>query len=438
MPKGHRATSTGLVRTHSRSSSSSKLGANLQFTQKDPVADKSKKGHEPNHQAHIKTVGRVNSGQRVHSKEQVQHFTAKRGPVPYNQKPNGTKSKPGFTIASPNDDDEDEWISSESGAATPSHHDSDSDDDSDDNATLDRKIVVGRPAHPSAQADLPPLPRVDTARPSDFVSVATRQERHGTLTPFLPSIDTNMTDRHADISHFQKQNPHRPDSHTNSPIPPSPARRSPHPSHKHHSTRPSSAHSSTRSEQPLRPHPLIRGHSYGQAQPLKPAPLTPLTVIPDSATSTSHHMDSSDLTVSTSPVSTASVSPTFLNPASSSQRRRTSVSSARSVATLPSHSNIREPSNWSVSDRKRTLSTISHSSSSAALSSLVHLPTVTRPPSPQAVSFFPPVNPHTNIEGIHPLLPGPYLNNHLTVLARRNPIKGSFDRVIRARQVRAG
>lgn len=46
MPKGHRAASTTLVRTHSRSSSSSKLGATLQFTQKDPVVDKSKKGHE--------------------------------------------------------------------------------------------------------------------------------------------------------------------------------------------------------------------------------------------------------------------------------------------------------------------------------------------------------------------------------------------------------
>jgi hypothetical protein len=38
------------------------------------------------------------------------------------------------------------------------------------------------------------------------------------------------------------------------------------------------------------------------------------------------------------------------------------------------------------------------------------------------------------VEMIHPLLPGPYLNNHLTVLARRNPIKESFDRVIQARQ----
>lgn len=361
----------------------------------------------------------------------------KRGAVPYNQRPNGTKSKPGFTIASHNDDDEDEWVSSESGAATPSHHDSDSDDESDDNASLEalsRQLAVGRSVHPSAQADPDPLPRVDTARPSDYVSAATRHERPGTHTPTLPSIKTNMTDTPAHFSHFQTHSPHLSDSYTNSALLASPARRSPYPSQKHHSARPPSTHSAGRSEPPLRPHPLIRGHSYGQAQPLKPAPLAPLTVIP---TSTSLRMDPSDQIVSTSPSSTEPISPTLLNPASSSQRRRTSMSSARSVATLPSHSNIREPANWSASERKRTFSTISHSSSSAALSSLVHLPTVTRPPSPQAVSFFPPVNPHANVEGIHPLLPGPYLNNHLTVLARRNPIKESFDRVIRARQVRA-
>lgn len=57
----------------------------------------------------------------------------------------------------------------------------------------------------------------------------------------------------------------------------------------------------------------------------------------------------------------------------------------------------------------------------------------TRPASPQAIAFFPPVNPHANIEAIHPLLPGPYLHNHLTVLARRTPIRESFDRVMRAK-----
>jgi len=360
----------------------------------------------------------------------------KRGVVLYNQKSNGTKSKPGFTIASPNDEDEDEWVSSESGAATPSHRESDLDDGSDDNPSLEglsRQVAVGRSVHPSAQVEPPSLSRVDTARPSDYGSAATRHERHVTHTPVPPPIIMDMANTPARFLHFQMQESHHSDSYPNSARPASPARRSPHPSHK---LRPPSTHSVGRGEQPLRPHPLIRGHSYGQAQPLKPAPLAPLTVITDSGTSPALRTEPSDQTVSTSPASTASASPTLLNRASLSQRRP-SVSSARSVATLPSHSNIREPANWTIGDRKRTLSTISHSSSSAALSSLVRLPTVTRPPSPQAVSFFPPVNPHANVDGIHPLLPGPYLNNHLTVLVRRNPINESFDRVTRARQVRA-
>jgi hypothetical protein len=373
----------------------------------------------------------VNSGQRVQSKEQIQPFqTVKRGPVVYHQKSNGGKPKSGFTIASTNDEDEDEWVSSESGAATPSRHDSDT-DESDDDACLDdlnRQLGIGRSGHPSAQVDQPFLPRVDTARPSDYIHTTSRHERHGGHPPTLSLSNTHTAGTSVHVSHLQMQNSHHPDFHT--PLT-SPARRSPHPSHIHHSTRPLSTHSVARSEQPLRPHPLIRGNSYGLAQPLKPTPLAPLTVIPDSGTPSTRLTDSSDQTISISPESGTSVSPTMLNAALSSHRR-TSVSSARSVATLPSHS--REPAHWSLGDRKRTLSTISRSSSSAALSSLTHLPAVTRPPSPQQVAFFPPINPHANVEMIHPLLPGPYLNNHLTVLARRNPIKESFDRVIQARQ----
>ena len=40
------------------------------------------------------------------------------------------------------------------------------------------------------------------------------------------------------------------------------------------------------------------------------------------------------------------------------------------------------------------------------------------------------------MEAIHPLLPPPYLSAHLTVLAYRNPIAESYDRVIRAKQRR--
>ncbi|KAJ7188502.1 hypothetical protein C8R46DRAFT_1054897 [Mycena filopes] len=50
------------------------------------------------------------------------------------------------------------------------------------------------------------------------------------------------------------------------------------------------------------------------------------------------------------------------------------------------------------------------------------------------IAFFPPANPHLRVDDIHPLLPPPYVPNHLTVLARRTPIGEAFDRVVRARQ----
>lgn len=86
--------------------------------------------------------------------------------------------------------------------------------------------------------------------------------------------------------------------------------------------------------------------------------------------------------------------------------------------------------------RPRTLST----ASSLALSSLAHFPSATSPPSPapltpsssshsHLISFFPPTNPHANIELIHPLLPHPYLGNHLTVLAKRVPMRDALERV---------
>lgn len=109
--------------------------------------------------------------------------------------------------------------------------------------------------------------------------------------------------------------------------------------------------------------------------------------------------------------------------------------------------------------RPRTTSTLS-SPSSTAISSLAHIPT--RPPSPYApfpshlphlpystyaaysayasatptptntstlVSFFPPSNPLLSLESIHPLLPSPFLGNHLTLLTKRAPLRESLDRV---------
>ncbi|KAG5650268.1 hypothetical protein H0H81_012780 [Sphagnurus paluster] len=464
MPKVHRGGVTGPLRPHSRTSSSSKLAANLQFTQKDQpppkAVDKSKKngaGHD-NAQAYAKNVTRVASGQRVQSKEHVHAFLPKQRLPQQNHKNTTARGKAGFTISSPSeDDDEDEWVSSESGAATPSGDHSGSETESDDNEVIRR--LTGQPPTPTARpmnearSATPVLPRVETARPSDFKPPVTsppphlqpapqqyhrHESRPEIRTPTLPPIKTNPPPH---LQEPQPENNRSFDTDTinehQTPEVPSPGQpNSRHSNRRQPSTRPPSSHS-IRGDYALRPHPLIRGHSYGQVYPAKPAPLEPLTVIQDASTSASPPDTLFDgYQISTSPSSSIKTDTTSPGGLSRASQRRTSVSSARSVATLPVHAGLRDSVNWALSDRKRTLSTISHSSSSAALSSLVHLPTTTRPPSPQAIAFFPPVNPHANIEGIHPLLPGPYLNNHLTVLARRTPIKEAFDRVIRAKQVR--
>ncbi|KAG6862333.1 hypothetical protein C0995_016031 [Termitomyces sp. Mi166 len=469
MPKAHRGGSTGLLRSHSRASSSSKLGANLQFTQKEQhqpkSADKPKKNGVPhdNHQGYNKGVARAASAQRAHSREQIPQVVLKqRSSHPSNAKP---QNKAGFTIASPGeeeDDDEGEWESSESGAATPNHHHSNSESESDDEEAI-RRLTGDRQPPPQrttngARIESVSLSRIETARQSDFRAVATNrpplrpestqqpspQERHESRaevrTPTLPPLKTILPPQiHEPPVQNRRPNDSEVDTVRSPPETPSPGKPSPRiPSRRSASTRPSSSHS-IRTEHSLRPHPLIRGHSYGQPSTPKPVPLEPLTVIQDVPTSaSSSHTFFQGGELSSSPPSSlkpSSISSGVSEQGSSSQRRQ-SVSSARSVSTLPAHPGFRDPVNWSLSDRKRTLSTVSQASSSAALSSLVHLPTITRPPSPQAIAFFPPVNPHANLEGIHPLLPGPYLNNHLTILARRTPIKEAFDRVIRAKQAR--
>ncbi|KAG6866633.1 hypothetical protein C0991_000743 [Blastosporella zonata] len=452
MPKAHRGT-TGLHRSQSRNSSSTKLGANLQFTQKEqhppkPLDKPKKNGTHDNHQGHARGVARVSSAQHVHSREHIQPFVSKqRAPLPQNTKAQG---QTGFTIANANeeDDEEGEWESSESGAATPNQNHSDSGSESDDipDEEAIRQVTRARLAPPprtnGLHAETVSIPRVKTARPSDFRGEggnappeppqALHESRPDVRTPTLPPINTTpprMPQPHPQNQRSFDSEGGNSRSPQQTPSPGHPSRR------RHASTRPPSSHS-IRSDHPLRPHPLIRGHSYGQVLPSKPAPLEPLAVIPDHDAISSSASDTifQGGELSTSPSSSIKTSPG--GDRSSASHRRQSVSSTRSVATLPVHSGLRESVNWSLGDRKRTQSTVSHMGSSAALSSLVHLPAVTRPPSPQAVSFFPPHNPHANIEGIHPLLPGPYLNNHLTVLSRRTPIKEAFDRVIRAKQVR--
>ncbi|KAF8904378.1 hypothetical protein CPB84DRAFT_1772883 [Gymnopilus junonius] len=446
MPKPSQRAANGQLRPHSRSSSATKLGANLQFTQKDAQpqkhTDKSKKAVYQ-HEAHPNKLpfARVNSAQHVHSREHVA-LTNKRQVAPqYPQQANKVPNGKAFRIASPSEegDDDDEWVSSESGAATPNHRNSDSSDTASEADGPDRAILnVQIPPQPR-QAQTQPHPaksdailtRVPTARPTDFEALQ-RLDHTTTAQPNPPKLA-------------------QPHPATAPPMPPSEphVRQAPNPNN-HRRSRPPSTHSSqSKSELALRPHPLIRGISHGQIGIVpKQQPLAPLTVLPSAAlpqisttppdsefegASKHHHLSSSPTSLKTSSGSPLS---TDLPHSSFPHDRRTSFSSTGSVNTVPVHSTIiREMPR--THDRTRTLSTMSTSSSSAALSSLTHLPTVTRPPSPQPIAFFPPVNPHANVEGIHPLLPVPYLHNHLTVLSRRTPMRESFDRVIRAKNAAA-
>ncbi|EGO25556.1 hypothetical protein SERLADRAFT_437284 [Serpula lacrymans var. lacrymans S7.9] len=219
----------------------------------------------------------------------------------------------------------------------------------------------------------------------------------------------------------------------------------PHPlanGHGHARTRPPSTHSLSRggdSAVPLRPHPLIRGQSFG------PTPLAPLTItsgVSTSPTRSIHAGGGGVVGLSTSPSSIS----TALDDRRAGQvhqapGRRTSVSSTRSVSTLPSQSSTAHYPSYphahshlqGSKDRTRTLSTIS-SSSMAALSSLAQLPS-TRPSTPQYVSRFP-AQGGANLEVVHPLLPSPYLSAHVSILTYRSPLKESFGRVFAAKPQR--
>ncbi|KAF9047328.1 hypothetical protein BJ165DRAFT_1403063 [Panaeolus papilionaceus] len=611
--KGSRA-NTGGLRPHSRSSSSTRIGGgpntNLQFTQKDILntattalapkhADKGK-GRGPEGHKVPPQFARVNSSQRIHSKEQValakKQFQQSQLQNQYQQqqqRQTNPKGKAGFGFASQSskddeDEDEEEWVSSESGMNTPNNHHSDSEETASDSEVphpdilkqLDAKqikklqqqqqyqqqlrIEQARLAHQReqelqqqmnvqhlqnqprrphpVQTDFhpqvhPPLERTDTARQTDFdhtfvergnrVPTPVQMQREMLPPPPIPQYPNQQPqltqaqfyqlqqqqlryqqemakmqylrqqqqmaqdaqlrmERELQAQERQQQLQPRIETAQHQERPPSPpspqtatttsSRQSPRPKR---TSRPPSTHSIiSNRDSILRPHPLIRGQSYGNINPIQPpkqAPLEPLTVIPNAATplssspgasgSNQTQPSSSPGSMRASPSSPASIdvpSPHFITDSA----RRTSFSSLRSVNTIPVHPTIiREGSGNGSSaysaissltnggkpyDRARTISTLSNLSSSsvsAAFSSLVHLPHssasstliggATRPPSPQTVAYFPPTNPHANIEGIHPLLPGPYLSNHLTVLAKRAPIRESFERVMKAKNMKA-
>lgn len=363
-----------------------------------------------------------------------EHLQAHRYAPPPTQRQQGGKTKAGFTLASPLADDDDEWVSSESGVATPNSIGSDSGQTPVDQ----RKSVptgppvdefIPRPDTPRAQSQsLSRVPTIRAPEASAKISVsAARGPQASQLVAAPPSSHTEPAPQ-TQLPFTEPRVMETRSANT------SPIHRTHHPSHKRLSmTRPPSMHSTTsRSEAPLRPHPLIRGQSFGQGVPMtsKVVPLAPLTVTSEASPVSSPGRDQSDK-LSTSPSSVRTTC------AQSSPNRRTSVSSVRSVATLPNQQQVQSHLFGRTHDRHRTLSSISSNSSSSvqALSSLAYLPT-TRPSTPQYTAKFPPASISVGLEAVHPLLPPPYLSAHMSFLTHRSPLKESYDRVIAARELR--
>ena len=264
-------------------------------------------------------------------------------------------------------------------------------------------------------ADTVELPRVETAR-ADLSSLASSQIAHSTQTLPPPVNEPPEADIYRQIRSEA----------------PSPTRRRYLP--KRNPLLRNSSHGEYNVDMP--PHPLIRGQSFQLS--LKPKPLAPLQVNPEAI----------QAQITTSPTSTrggySSTSPTSMFHSMTLQTptsvdpdnrpsRKSSISSLHSVATLPVPSPSRFVGMRSKADRTRTLSTISNSSSSAALTSLNALPTMSRPGTPPLVVHFPIENRRDASDGIHQLLPPPIRSAHLMFVARNNSLKESFERVTRAR-----
>lgn len=363
----------------------------------------------------------MNSSARIASREQLPAQPQRHAPPSIQQQANGNP-KAGFTLNQSPDEDDD-WVSSESGAVTPSGLTLDSGRSptlvelhkSSPPATPFEE-PIHRPETPTAQ--LSSISRVPTVRPPSAHVLAAR--------PSLAPPSRHQLEP-SDLS----QHPHEPRNLETRSEHTSPIHRS-QPHKRQSVTRPPSTHSTaSRNDAPLRPHPLIRGQSYGHTAPVTPrtVALAPLTITSDTAPaqlSTSPPQGAEDK-ISTSP---SSVKTTH----APSSNRRTSISSTRSVATLPVQAHI-QPHFKAVHDRTRTLSSISsHSSSSVqALSSLAQLPTA-RPSTPQYTSHFPAASLYANLEAVHPLLPPPYLSAHMSILAHRSPLRESYDRVTVAKE----
>ncbi|THH07831.1 hypothetical protein EW145_g3118 [Phellinidium pouzarii] len=469
MPAPRGRNSAGRAHQHQRnlSGGSSKVGLNnLQLTQKDPLPSKTQQLKRAGNSAIDLHAGRTTSpfprpphltaNSRILSKERIATLQQKRTHTPVSTKRQPVKNitqthKAGFSIAYSDGTDDEEWVSSESGAATPQNNDVDAARGSspvdqqkggftsahvgegEDTTRASNGVV--EPLTPRAESELA-LTRVETARPGTSVVQAQALAQPPTVriqpqsTPAFPGptpVPPSASERRAEVQLVR---------HTRSEAP-SPTQLPQKPMAKRHPlVRHSSTHGDVKVEMPH--HPLIRGQSYHGA--LKPAPLAPLTVNSEtaqaqlSASPRSARLGSRTGSPSYSTQPFAIDSPTEASPDSHDRAlsRKGSVSSLHSVATLPAPVLSRFGAR-SKQDRTRTLSTISMSSSSAALNSLNMLPAMSRPGTPPLAVHFPSESRHDVQDGYHQLLPPMYVPAHMTVLARINPLRDCYNRVMRAK-----
>ncbi|KAL5485403.1 hypothetical protein ACEPAI_8045 [Sanghuangporus weigelae] len=492
---------SGRLQQHHRSASGggSKVGLNnLALTQTDSAQQKQQQNLKRSGNSnsavdllqgrptHLRAA-HLTSNSRVRSKEQITVAHKRVHAPPSNkgkqQQPQNRPQRPNFSIARSDDttDSDDEWVSSESGAATPQiHHAVDTDEEEEEANTGGRGTVMPVERQRAIDESLPPANKMNGGNdiygkadraPNGFDDVSTPRAE---LDVDLTRVDTVRPDTAArtaaavlvpptsqqdemippPVVRVQAQS--TPVTPVPTPPPPpileQPTAKAP-PVRQVRSEAPSptqlrqksaakrttlARHTSTHGDvkRDMPPHPLIRGQSY-HGTALRPARLAPLTVNSEAA--------QAQLTASPSTPSRAG-SPSYFSssfkesPTGTSTdsqdrvpSRKNSISSLHSVTTLPAPVSTRFVGGWGRPDRTRTLSTISTSSSSAALTALSTLPTMSRPSSPPLVVRFPAENRRDPNEGFHQLLPPQYLATHMTVLAKYNPLYDSYERVMRAK-----
>ncbi|KAL5523571.1 hypothetical protein ACEPAG_7744 [Sanghuangporus baumii] len=494
--------SHGRLQQHHRSTSggSSKVGlSNLALTQTDSAQQKQQQNLKRSGNSnsavdllqgrptHLRAA-HLTSNSRVRSKEQIT-VAHKRAHAPPSSKSKQQQTqnrpqRPNFSIARSDDttDSDDEWVSSESGAATPQiHHAVDTDEEAEEAnmggrgtvMPVERQRVTDEllpPANkmnggnnfygkavrasngfdddvttPHAEVDVD-LTRVETVRPDTAVGTAA-----AVLVPPIYRQDEMIL---PPVVRVQTQSTPATPVPTSSPPPvleqptakappvrqarseaPSPTQLRQKPAAKRTtSVRHTSTHGDVKRDMP--PHPLIRGQSYHGAV-LRPARLAPLTVNSEAAQAQLTASPSTPTRVGSPSYFSSSFKESPTGASTDSQdrlpSRKNSISSLHSVTTLPAPASSRFVGGWGRPDRTRTLSTISTSSSSAALTALSSLPTMSRPSSPPLVVRFPAENRRDSNEGLHQLLPPQYLATHMTVLAKYNPLYDSYERVMRAK-----